>query len=118
GGDLDPQRLRQLRAEAACALLEDDLLAAVGLAVGAAGRLGVGEVLRHHVHAHALGGERRRGDLEAAEHQTGAPIAALRIPLRAWATWTAAWCSSALAASLADSASTSTVEPSARTAPA
>ena len=34
--------------------------------------------------------------------------------MRVWATWTAAWCSSALAASLADSASTSTVEPSAR----
>ena len=34
--------------------------------------------------------------------------------MRDVATWTAACCSSALAASLADSASTSTVEPSAR----
>ena len=41
----------------------------------------------------------------------------MRIPIRACATWTAAWCSSALAASLADSESTSTEEPSARVAP-
>ena len=38
--------------------------------------------------------------------------------MRACATWTAACCSSALAASLADSESMSTVEPSARVAPA
>src|SRR4051812_3922510 len=88
--------------------LKHDLLAAVRLAVGAAGRLRVGEVLRRDVHPQALRGERRRGDLHAAEHaHQPTPMAERRIMIRVLATDTAASWSSALAASLADSESMS-----------
>src|SRR4051812_13455279 len=108
----------QLRAEPALRdLAEHDLLAAIRLAVGALGGLGVGEVLRRDVHPQALGREPARGDLESAEHAHAPPIAILRIWMRDAATCTAAAWSSALAAILADSLSTSTVEPSARMAP-
>src|SRR4051794_18305723 len=118
-GAADPHGRRQLGAEAALRhLLQDDLLAAVGLAVGAARGLGVGEVLRRDVHAQALRGQAAGGDVESVEEAHHLPpIADSRMWMRAWATWTMVSWSSAFSASLADSESMSTVEPSARTAP-
>ena len=63
------------RAEAAD-LLEHDLLALVGLAVGGPRGLRVGEVLGRDVHPHPLGGEAAGGDVDRVEeaHQR-VPIA-------------------------------------------
>ncbi len=70
-------------------LLEDDLLALVGLSVGGARGLGVGEVLGGDVHADAFGAEAAAGDVDRVEeaHQarpaaSGDRLVALRGPIR------------------------------------
>src|SRR5262249_48803335 len=80
----------QRRAEAAAVLLEDDLLALVGLPVGALRGVRVGQVLRGHVHAGALGGESAGGDadrVEEAHQDCPIPIAFSRIDSRCPAIW-------------------------------
>src|SRR3954471_12825160 len=72
---------------AAARRLEDDLLAAVRAAVRGAGALGVGEVLRRHVHAQPLGAQRAGGDVEGAEEPHHLPpIADSRMSMRPRAT--------------------------------
>ncbi len=67
-------------------LLQDHLLALVGLPVGRFGGVRVGEVLRGDIHADALGVETAAGDGDRFEepHQAGAaPIAERMMLLRA-----------------------------------
>src|SRR3954449_9787332 len=95
--------------------LQHHLAALVRAAVRAASRLRVGEVLRRHVHAQALGAEAARGDVYRVEeaHQA-TPIAVWMIWTRALATLTRASYSRPFLAIRADSVSTSTPLPSAR----
>jgi hypothetical protein len=75
-------------------LLKHDLLALVGLAVGAAGGLGVCEVLGGDVHPRAVGGQAAGRDVDCVKqaHQLcPIPIAFSRIDSRWAATWVSVW---------------------------
>src|SRR3954454_9282490 len=111
-------RVERVAEGALCAGLgEDDDLAPVRLAVGALGRLRVGEVLGRDVHAQALGREAGAGDVDGVEEaHYWTPIAERRIDRRVLMTAeSASYCRPFLACAAA-STSMSTELPSWRTA--